>query len=208
MQNKMEAPIVQPIRDDRQFLHTRTAGFEVPLFQSLATAVIVGLVTLAIALVFDWLDPLKPTVTMAGLSLAGWWLYSLKRWTRLTGPDPVQVQMRSVDHDGNPATPKIVRVQIDKVTENGHVKQTRMFDLPATEDQLSALAEGLLKQNRSFSEREWTGAGRPFSVDEFRKLRAEFIRRELVALKSEKDARQGYTLTDDGKAVLEQFLSE
>lgn len=196
-----------PAEMDRQFLHTRTAGFEVPLFQSLATAAIVGLATLAIGLVYGWMDPLKPTVVMSGLSLAGWWLYSLKRWTMLTGSDTARVQVRSVDHDENPATPKIIRVQIDKVEDNGAIHQWKNFDLPATEDQLRELAAGLFEQGRSFSEREWTGAGRPFSVSEFRALRAELIRRELMALKNEKDTRQGYAPTEDGKAVLEQFLS-
>lgn len=198
--------VQQPQRDDRQFLHTRQAGFDVMLLQSLATAGIMGLVTLAIALTYGWMDPLKPTVLVAGLSLAGWWAFSLRRWTSLTMAGQPNVEVRSVDHDGNPSTPKIVRVQID-IPKDGGMKQWKMFDLPATETQMAELAVGLLEHHRPFSEREWTGSGRPFSVNEFRTLRSEMIRRGLMALKNEKDAHQGYEPTDDGKAVLEQFMA-
>jgi hypothetical protein len=64
---------------------------------------------------------------------------------------------------------------------------------------------GMLNDGRTFSEKEWCGAGRPFSVNGFRELRSEMIRRGLLARKSEKDHRQGYELTEDGKAVLGQF---
>ena len=123
----------------------------------------------------------------------------------LTEREPLQVQARGVDDDEDPVTPMVVRVQLDRV-EDGRYKQTAIFDLPATPEQLTALAVGLLRGRIPFSEREWTGAGRPFSVNEFRGLRSEMIKRQLMTLKNEKDARQGYVPTAEGQAVLEQFL--
>lgn len=204
-QNVTDAPAAMP-HEDRQFLHTRTAGIDVPLLQSVVTAVFVGLSVLTIALVFDVLDPWKPTAISMAFALAGWWGYSLLRWTRLTERERAIVQTQSVDDDGDPATPRIIRVQLDRVTDAGHYQQTAIFDLPATEEQLAAMAEGLLNQNRPFSEREWAGAGNPFSVNGFRSLRSEMIKRGLLALRSDKDPRQGYGLTPDGEAVLREFL--
>jgi hypothetical protein len=197
-------PIVQHV-PDRQFLHTRTAGFDVMLLQSLATGLMLFAGVLVIGFTFGWMDPLKYATVSGVAGTIGWWLFSIKRWTSLTAADAPQVQVRSVDHDGDPSTPRIVRVQIDKVEEGG-VKQWKMFDLPATDEQMAELAAGLLKHGRPFSEREWAGNGRPFSSNEFRDLRSELIKRGLIALKSEKDTRQGYGLTDEGKAVFEQFL--
>lgn len=201
-------PIVVPTpqRDGREYLHTTTAGVKVPLFQAATLGGTVFLFVLVLGIVFWWMDPLKPAVIAGGSVGLGWLVWALWRWSNLTRPDQPQVQVRSVDHDDDPVTPKIVRVQIDEVKKGG-VRQWKMFDLPATDEQMAELAEGLLNGNRPFSEREWTGAGRPFSVNEFRALRAELIKRGLMALKSEKDPRQGYEPTDDGKAVFEQFLA-
>jgi hypothetical protein len=203
-----EQPVAVNVpHEDRKFLHTVQAGIGVPLLQSLATAVIVGIAVMTVALVSNVLDPWKPTVVLMALAMAGWWLYSLWRWTRLTERELPKVQVQSVDDDGDPLTPKVVRVQLDWITDAGHYQQTSIFDLPATEQQLGELAEGLLNGGRSFSEKEWCGAGHPFSVNGFRELRSEMIKRGLLTRKSAKDHRQGYELTEEGKAIFRQFLS-
>jgi len=205
---QMEVPLAQPTpRESREFLHTTTAGVKVPLLQSLTLGGMVMFFMFAVGLAFGWMDPEKPALVMGGMTTLGWLVWALWRWSNLTRPEPAHVQVRSVDHDDDESTPKIVRVQIDKVEDGGQIKQWKMFDLPATESQMAELAVGLLEHNRPFSEREWTGAGRPFSVNEFRTLRSELIKRGLLALKNEKDPRQGYGFTDDGKAVFEQFLA-
>lgn len=206
-QNVTDMPAVAPVQmpEGRQFLHTRTAGIEVPFGQSMVTALIFGLTVFVVAWACDIIDPWKHGLIAAMLGLCGWWMYSLMRWSSLTKRETLYVEARGVDDDDDPATPMVVRVQLDRVEANGHIHQTAIFDLPASPEQLSALAGGLL-DGHPFSEREWTGAGHPFSVNEFRTLRSELIRRKLLALKNDKDPRQGYGLTDDGKAVFEQFL--
>ena len=205
-QKAVEVPTITPAREERGYLHTARAGVAVPFSQSVITAFIVTAVFAALFFAFGWRRMEKVTLLIFVIALAFDWYVHRRHWFGLTKPDQPQVQIRSVDHDENPSTPKIVRVQIDKVTENGHVQQTKMFNLPATEEQLSILAAGLLDFAKPFSEAEWCGAGKPFSLNEFRALRGEMIRRNLLGLRNGKDARQGYTLTEDGQAVMEQFL--
>lgn len=205
--NAVEPIVVPTPKEGREYLHTTTAGVKVPLLQAVTLGGTVFLFVLVIGIVFWWIDPLKPAVIAGGSVGLGWLVWALWRWSNLTKPDQPTVQVRSVDHDENPSTPRIVRVQLDKVMENGHIHQTKMFDLPATEEQLSILAAGLLEGGRPFSEAEWCGAGKPFSLNEFRALRGEMIRRGLLGLRNGKDARQGYALTEDGQAVMEQFLA-
>jgi hypothetical protein len=203
----MEAHAIAPVeREERSYLHTTRAGVAVPFSQSVVTATIACLLFFAVAWAFGWRHVEKLGLMIFVVVLAWDWWSHRQRWFDLTRSNQPKVQIESVDHDNDPATPRIVRIQIDK-SEDGQVKQWKLFDLPATDEQMSALATGLLNGHRPFSEREWAGAGRPFSSNEFRDLRAELIKRELITLKSEKDPRQGYVLTDDGKSVFEQFLA-
>jgi hypothetical protein len=92
------------------------------------------------------------------------------------------------------------------VEVNTSPSQTRIFDLPATPRQLETLATALLIAGESFSQGRWTGKGRPLSINEFNALRDEMIVRGLLQPKSDKDKRQGYTLTTVGRAVFKRFL--
>jgi HK97 family phage portal protein len=66
-----------------------------------------------------------------------------------------------------------LHVQVDEVTSEGHVRVSKLFDLPAAQSQLEELAEGLLRQHRPFTFREWTGKGKTFSDDQFEALRGQ-----------------------------------
>jgi len=83
---------------------------------------------------------------------------------------------------------------------------TKLLNLPANDKQLQALAVGVLIDNRPLSQREWTGAGRPFSINQFNALRDEMQRRGLLHLVSEKDPRQGVALNRVGVKMLGKFL--
>lgn len=80
------------------------------------------------------------------------------------------------------------------------------YQLPATAKQLEALADGLLNKGQGFSQRAWTGLGRPLSIDGFKTLRAEMVRRGLACLVNSKDPRQGYGLTKAGERIMKKFL--
>lgn len=203
--NQYKKAVEMPVMGERQFLHTRTAGFDLLLLQSVATALIVGLVVWAVGLAAGWLDAWKPALVGGMLGLGGWWMFSLRRWTRLTDGGMDGGKPRPDEYDGEDAgTPRVVRIQIDKVTAEGGYQQYKMYDLPATEEQMGRLAEGL-ERGLPFTEREWAGAGRPFSSAEFRELRGELIKRELIRLRSEKDPRQGFELTEEGRQVFGEF---
>jgi hypothetical protein len=73
---------------------------------------------------------------------------------------------------------------------------------------MEELAVGILLQHRTFTHREWTGSAAPFSDAEFRDLRRELVKRELIRLTSDKDPRQGFKLTLAGRKMLEQFLPD
>lgn len=83
---------------------------------------------------------------------------------------------------------------------------TKIFHLPGQPRQLEELARGLLDQGATFTQRRWTGRGKPFSIDQFNALRDEMLRRGLAYYVSEKDPRQGCDLTRVGKQVLRKYL--
>ena len=83
---------------------------------------------------------------------------------------------------------------------------TKIFKLNASTRQLEQLSIGLIVASDPFSEKRWSGRGKPFSVNQFRDLRDEMVRRGLACLVNEKDPRQGYTLTRVGINLLKRYL--
>lgn len=207
-QKPMDVPIVQPAQESRQYLHTRTAGVEVPLLQSAALGGMTFVFVTVIGLVFYWIDPWKPA-SVIGMAVAfAWMFFSLTRWTSLTKPEQPQVLVRSVDHDENPSTPEVIRIQFDRV-DNGRYKQTSLFDLPAgiSRSQMRELAVGLLEAKRPWSIREWAGAGKTFSDPKWRELQSVMLRHQLLEPKSERGSQRGFQLTEEGVRTMESFLA-
>lgn len=93
-----------------------------------------------------------------------------------------------------------------RIEMNTSPTQTRLFDLPASPRQLEQLATGLMIAADPFSQRRWTGKGKPFSINQFNSLRDEMLRRELIRLINEKDPRQGYELSGFGRSMMKRFL--
>lgn len=207
-QNQMDAaPIVQPAQDN-QFMHTTQAGVQVPLLQSVVTGLLIGLCVLALAIVFDAIDPWKPALVAAMLGMVGWWVVSLAGWKSLTKREQVQVHHEAVDHDNDPVTPQVIRVELSKVKENGHYSWNT-FDLPdgVTNEMMSDLANGILNMHRKFTELEWCGTGKTFSMPKFRQLRALLEINGMIELINPKDKRQGVKFNSDGEQLLQGFLS-
>ncbi len=198
-----QAPqIPQPSYSDRQFMHTWVAGAGLPLVQAFITAIMMMICTAATLYMFDAIDYLKPIIIIGALTFVAVWLLLQKRWLSLTNLE----KLTGVDlnDDGVIGEPQITRIQIDEVTTQGHIRQSKYFDLPISEDKLTVLARGLLG-GRPFSEREWAGAGRILSSNEFRSLRSEMIKRELLEMANPKDQRQGYILTAPGRGLMKRF---
>ena len=179
---------------------------------------IVGIVVLTLAFTWRWRNPWNwglVTGVLAwgftGLSLLRHW-FSLTKLEEVTGLD---LNRDGVIGEDGPAqtkiqpenSPRVISVHLNEVKDNGHFQQVR-FDLHATDEQMMALAEGLLEKQRPFTVREWCGAGRPFSGEQFAKLRAEMLQNDMLTRASEKSAQRGFVLTAAGQAVLEDFLAD
>lgn len=195
---------------DKQYLHTLIAGAFLPFIQSTFMALVVFCVTWLIAwMVFDVLDPHKPAIFCGAITWA-WMMWKLFRhWLALTTPALEVLTQRDINNDGvigqpQPVeeAPRVIRIQIIK--DNGHVSDT--IDLPCDDDQLSTLARGLLN-GLPFSETMWTGKGKPFSSREFRSLRDVMMKRGLCEYINDADPRAGIRLTDDGRALMENFAA-
>lgn len=195
--------------NNKSHLHTQQAGATLPLLQAVITGGLVGLIVLVLTLwqrvrdgliyaLLAWL-----TVSCITWLVLQYHWYSLTAIERFTGVD--------IDQDGyigepvqEPASLRhVVTVDIRQKNEGGF-DQIKTATLPFSEQDMRLLATGLLA-GKSFSEREWTGAGKLLSVGQFREARAEMIRRGMLELVNSKDVRQGYRLTKAGAAVMRHF---
>ena len=211
MNKDVPAQVVKPVTpySDKSFLHTQTAAVVVPLMQSAVTGVIVFIVALAIAWIIDAMDIFSIPAALGLATFAGSWVGLQWRWISLTQLE----RMMGVDLNGDGVIertpskePRVVKVQVTHVKDNGSL-QVDLIGLPCTDVQLRQLAEGLLGGMR-FTEAEWCGNGKPFSVAELKLLRQVMVSRGLLRQRSEKDSRQGFDLTDAGVAVMQGALSE
>lgn len=200
---------IQPTNNDKQYLWSYGAGAFLPLMQAGITAAIVTIAAWVIgALVFGWLDPHKPAIALGTLTLVWRWWVLQGHWFALTTAE--LITNYDINNDGmigsaeqveaEDEAPRVIRIQLIK--DNGHVSD--MIDLPASEAQLSALASGVLN-GMPFSERMWTGKGKPFSTESFRKLKDAMLKRDLAEYINEEEPRQGIRLTEAGRAVMQEF---
>lgn len=201
------APTPQTNYADRQFLHTFLVGAFLPLVQATITAVMAFIGTLTLLYLVNAIDLLKPALIVAAVTWVLTWLYLQRRWLNLTSFE----RMTGIDLNGDgqigtpkkPAEPLVIR--LDEWGANGHFR-SRTMNLDVTREQLAALARGLM-DGVPFTERKWTGAGKPFSSGQFRKLRSDWLKQNLLELVSDKDGRQGFDFTDEGWAMLEKLAS-
>jgi hypothetical protein len=196
-------------KQDTRFLHTVQAGVWLPFLQSTITGALAGVLLWILAIQFRWRDAWFHGLIFWLVIQVATWLYLQRHWILMTFERIAKID---VNHDGRiGAAPGAqdqeipeVRVRIEHIKQDGHYQQD-VVRLPATLEQMHALAEGI-KSGLPFTERNFTGSGRPFSINQFRALRSEMIRRGLLSLGDAKDARQGFQVTEEGKAVLDGFL--
>jgi hypothetical protein len=189
------------------------SGAWLPFVQSGVTGLIVFVIVIVIGLASRWRDPL----TVAGvIGVIAWglaWLSHVSHWftlTRLPSDNQLEPGEEADSNSSLPSRqPPTVKVIVSELRADGSESgQAHYWTFPGTPGQLLELSRGLLEENQPFTERAWTGAGRPYSVNCFRELRGEFIRRGLVCLASQKDQRQGYILSLAGRHVLAGVLAE
>lgn len=196
--------------NSKAFLHTREAAAWVPLMQSAITALLVTVAFSAALIALDVRRWWGWAIAGGVITLIWMWWRLLNHWFRLTAH---LEQLTGLDLNGNgrvdepeevEPVPQTVKVQLSRVSESGSWSG-EYFDLPGSLEDLKTLARGLL-DGRPFTEREWTGRGKPYASEAFRSMRRELLRRGLIELASAKDARQGYVLTDEGAAFMSELV--
>jgi len=171
------------------------AGCMLPLLQSIAGGVFSGLVMLACALWAGWPVPGVLALVVGAIGAAAWWWTSVTMWRRAA------YQVDALQPEPRPEPrPEPIRVEL---TDG---KDWQFIDLPASVDQLTTLARGVL-QGQTLSESAWTGGGQPFTRAEFASLRGELIRRGLASWNNPKTPARGVSLTRGGLAAMRTFAS-
>lgn len=196
----------EPPPPSKEWLHTFGPAVLIPGAQSMVTGVFIGIAAWTVAGLAEWPQAWRYGLGAWATFQAITWTGLLWRWMDLTALERVvQVDLNRDGYIGEPAPelPSNVRIEISKPEE----QQTVIAHIPADANQVAALASGLLVEGKPFSEREWTGTGKPFSVNQFRELRAEMLKRGLLGLINPKDARQGYALTVEGQTALGAYTS-
>ncbi len=177
----------------------------VPLYQSLASGAMAGVLVAIPTLAWSW--PWTVPAVSAVVATAAVWAWRLvdlvdllrkvERWTNT-----------DLDGDGKigKAEPQRVTVETLHKDAQGNVERITYDDITADEDQLRALAWGLLMERRPFSRREWTTAPhKVFSPDQFTVLQDEMIAGGLLLPKGS-GANAGYKLSLTGRKFLCQYL--
>lgn len=176
-------------------------GCILPLAQAGVSGFLAALIVGMGAALAGHAAPFSLAALAGGLAAGAVWLSGLSAWRRLA----YAIEEFTGDDDGGatgePFAPAVVRVELTE--EKGRMK---FIDLPASVEQLGALAGGLLS-GATFAESTWTGTGQPFTRAEFASLRAELIKRGLAAWASPGTPARGVGLTAAGRAVMRQFAS-
>lgn len=182
-------------------IYTVKVAIVLPALQAVVFGALVGLLALCgcIYLGLPW--ALAP---IAGLSLALiLFSKSLGDWRILAGfkaAPTLEVEPKEREYalDG----PNLVRIEVAE--QNG--RKLEYYDLPATQQQLSDLANGLLS-GRTLTEVAWCGPGRTFTRRaEYVALRDELIRRGLACWNSASSPARGCSLTLAGRNVMKHLV--
>ena len=210
------APFQPPVRQE-SFIQPTPAptyqsmmvGVWLPVVQSLVTGLLLGIA----ASLFSLLAGASAliAVRLGGgvgiLTLCLVWLSRFIHWTRVVQFMELMFQ-HDFDKDGYEGPPpvQVVEVLLQHHDQNGYRTVTDRRKYSATFRQMEALAIAILRQGKPFSEDALAGSRRPFSQNELRHLRSEFEKDALIAPRGKGNS--GWEFTEEGRAVLEEFLPE
>ena len=180
---------------DRAHLFTVDAALML-LLLSFFSGVILGLSVMIIAaiarapLFWAWgAGAFSVTIAVA-------WVIFLLRWFGLTAP----IERTTTVYEQATAMPEVVRVELTSEDR----KQKQYVDLPTTPDKLALFCRGVMG-GRPISLREWAGAGKPFSQNEYQDMINVMISKGWLRWKVEGHPQQGVELTAPGRAVVRAF---
>jgi len=189
-------------------LHNREAGAALPFFQALITGGLIGLISLVIVVWQRVQDGIIYALLAGLIVTALTWLILQRHWFSLTTLE--SYTGIDLNGDGNIEQPTqeknqvhTIRVDLRTVTQDGHYQVNRA-DLPITQAQMITLAQGLIA-GKPLTEREWAGAGKPFSCDQVRELKKLFRAHGILELVNPQAPQQGDRLTKAGRATMQYF---
>ena len=205
--------IAEPIQpeppkiSDKQFLHTTGAAVVVPLLIAVVTGFLVMVLSMVIMgkALMDILDILFWGFIVGVLTTLVVWVVLLLRWFKIS--DLEKITNTDINRDGHIGETRNIRVQIDRLNNNGHLEQSQMFDFSgiATEEQLVTFFDGVLNQHKTLAESNWKG--KVFSKTQWPVFRAELLKRGLAAANNDKSSNMGFSLTELGERVGYQILA-
>jgi hypothetical protein len=165
-----------------------------PFLAALITGAMTGAVVLTWAWALHYPTPLQPAAIVAALATVITWLAGYDRARRVSEMERGIIADPPPPAEINPA--RTIRVEL-RGDDGGKMDYV---DLPASYNQLQALAKGL-QSGTPFAVSSWAGSGKPFSRSEFETLRAAMIARGLATWRNERSTAQGANLTHAGEAV-------
>ena len=168
-----------------------THGVLTPGLQSLISGVFVLLFMGSFTWLVKSFTPLSVGLTFGSGVMSGVWFYLLRFWVR-----------ERLGLLAEPAPYPIENVRVELKQQN----QMLFIDLPCEPSQVLELAEGVVN-GVSLSENTWCGRGKPFSISQFRGLRAVLLKRKLAVWRNEHSPSQGVELTLPGRAVFRKYLT-
>lgn len=178
-----------------------SSGCLLPLAQSIVTGILAGLLAYCAGAWWGAANLAYLALTVGAGAGVAVWLAGLRRWQLAAYPEPFY-PAEPARADEEPAEPQHVKLELTQ--DQG--RQVQLIDLPASVDQLTALAKGLLT-GATLAESQWTGAGGLFTRAQFAALRSALIRRGLAAWNSPGTPARGVMLTAPGRAAMRHFAS-
>lgn len=195
------------------YLHTAQAGAFVPLVQALITGALMGLTVFGVAIKLRVIDAWFYALVATGLVTTATWILLGMHWYKLTNIDYLEkITGLDLNRDGKigggderaaKEVERTIKINLQEVTPEGHLRVS-IARFPLDPDTMSMLATALLG-GLPFTERHWTGAGKPLSLAQFREIRAEMIARGMLEPANPKAPQQGYRLTRAGAAAMRSF---
>jgi hypothetical protein len=215
-QSKSSHQMLAEYRQDMaRHLQTQGPAVNIPLEQAKIEGMLTGMLTFLLALIvllfgLPYTDLPWWYAALAlplGVCVGLWRVRSafrenLSDWRALVWQQEErdQVDWNGDGHIGQPEKAEI-KVYFPEL------KQDQNVDLPVSMDKVTQLARGIV-QGRPFTEREWTGAGKPLTEDELETIREKFLAKGWVRWINDDEHRQGMEFTAKGLAVMKGLASQ
>lgn len=183
---------------------TLKSAVVIPLTQALVSAVLISVITYALA---SWLEAERPFI----IALALFGIVALISWLSYRGEWRARLEALlgvDINRDGviGEPLPVINELRVNVISDNGAAGD--ILALPgANREQLAALARGIVA-GRGLSIHEWTGINRPFTRSQFEELRGQLLDRGFIRWRSNNAPQLGAEPTKKGEALFRALAED